>query len=99
MTQFFSHNKKCARCPRIDSRQITFDEAVELHKSAEKAKLPMAAAVFLAADGTVIRKEFGELCSVCQSIVAGYMDAAFKQLQKVSSDRDKGVLEVEPDEE
>lgn len=88
MSQSFSLNKTCTRCPRETRREITLEEAIAIQRELEKTgDQPLVAAVIRQPDGTVQKYQFGHLCENCHKIVSGYMASAFKNLQKHSSTR------------
>lgn len=72
--------KKCSRCPRVESEDVTIEEA--LHRTEKKE--PTAAIVEL--DGGQVYA-FDALCAPCRAIVISYLEKAFAVLDKPSFQR------------
>ena len=87
-----SVNKQCSRCPRMEQKPITLEEAVKQAKVEKKAPPGME----IRLDGEVVAS-FDELCDVCQTIVARYIDNAAKKPKHQSALREQTEIKVETD--
>jgi hypothetical protein len=85
----------CSRCPRVESREVTLEEAAKLAKSGLK---PKATALKVMVEGKA-HFEFETLCETCKKIVLGYLASASKQLKHRSSLRETDGVAIEVDEE
>lgn len=84
MALTLSNSKQCSRCPRVEQKPITLDEAIAQSKVSKK---PPPALEILVDGETVV--EFGDLCDVCQTIVTRYLDNAGKKPKHQSSLREQ----------
>jgi hypothetical protein len=87
-----SLNKQCARCPRVEQKPITLDEAVAQAKSGKKP----ASALEIRLDGETL-VEFEDLCEVCRSIVVRYVENVGKRPKHQSALREQTEIQVEQD--
>lgn len=90
MALYLSLNKQCARCPRMEQKPITLDEAVAQAKSSKKAP----SALEIRIDGETV-VEFEALCDVCQTIVLRYIENAGKKPKHQSALREQSEIKVE----
>jgi hypothetical protein len=90
MSLSLSLNKQCSRCPRMEQKPITLDEAVAQAKSNKKA--PPALEIRI--DGETL-VEFEALCDICQSIVLRYVENAGKKPKHQSALREQSEIRVE----
>lgn len=85
-----SVNKQCSRCPRVEQKPISLEEAVAAAKVTKKAPPALEVRV----DGETM-VEFEQLCDVCQTIVTRYLDNAGKRPKHQSSLREQAEVQVE----
>lgn len=79
-----SNSKQCSRCPRVEQKPITLEEAIAQAKVTKKPPPALEVRV----DGETV-VEFSELCDVCQTIVMRYIDNAGKRPKHQSSLREQ----------
>lgn len=89
MSSFLTINKQCSRCPRVEQKPITLDEAIAQSKTNKKT----APALEIYVDGEAV-VEFEALCDVCQTVVLRYVENAGKKPKHQSSLRES-ELKVE----
>lgn len=83
-------NKQCARCPRVEQKPITLEEAVAAAKTNKKPA--PALEIFIDGESAV---SFDALCDVCQTIVFRYVENAGKRPKHQSALREQSKIEVE----
>jgi hypothetical protein len=91
---------ECSRCPRVDTREMTYKEVVEL---GEKGLRTGPKALRAVVNGEEFLT-FDHLCEECSVIVSRYLGLIGKKLEKVSSVRERTAeveaeIEVEVNEE
>lgn len=89
MSISLSVKKQCSRCPRVEQKDITIEEAVKLAKDTKKQ--PPALEVFLEGESL---GSFELLCDTCQTIIARYLENTMKRPKHQSSLREQSE---EPD--
>jgi hypothetical protein len=93
MTASLYVNHRCSRCPRVEQREVTLEQAVALAKTEKKA--PPALLVELHGE------HYGALealCSVCEEVVLKYMELILTTKKHASSSRTRSIsVEVEPE--
>lgn len=82
--------RECSRCPRIEEREISLEEAVGLHKTGLKG--PVALKIMMKGEAIA---ELEDLCDTCTTVVLNYIESATKKLQHRSALRttEDGVVE------
>lgn len=83
MSTTITINRTCSRCPRVESTELTIEEATALVRGDKKKEEDPQLAVRLSDKRGVMR--FDYLCSTCRQIVCRYLDMIFKKQSHKSS--------------
>lgn len=86
MTTTLTMNRPCSRCPRIDQKEITQAELIELAKIGKQLDDAAPPAMVITVHGKVV-VTFPHLCTPCQEIVKEYLGNAGKVVDKLSAKR------------
>lgn len=87
-------NIECSRCPRVESTEITLEQAIALANE-KKNNVQKPNALELVIDGVVVAT-YAKLCSTCRNVVLNLLDGVSRKAEKVSALRKKTAKEKGP---
>jgi hypothetical protein len=84
-------NIECSRCPRVESTEISLEQAIALaNEKKNGTKKPDA--LELKIDGVVVAT-YEKMCSTCRNVVMNLLDGVSRKAEKVSALRTKKAKE------
>lgn len=87
-------NIECSRCPRVESTEISLEQAIALANE-KKNNVKKPNALELVIDGTTVAT-YEKLCSTCRNVVLNLLDGVSRKAEKVSALRKKTAKEKGP---